>query len=210
MKILDLTHTIEADMPVYPGTEGPKINPICTMEKNGFREAYLEFYSHTGTHIDAPGHMIDTGQFLDDYDLDQFVGSALVLEPLFNLLDEAYLKQYDQVIDQVDFVLIKTNWADKWGTPAYFKGFPSLTEDGARYLAGKKLKGFGIDAISVDPISSKLFINHTILLGQKMILIENLDLRGVDHLDMFLLSVLPLKTKKADGSPVRATAIYSL
>ena len=27
MKVIDLTHTISEDMPVYPGTEQPKLKP---------------------------------------------------------------------------------------------------------------------------------------------------------------------------------------
>jgi len=39
MPILDLTHPIEAGMPVFPGTQGPEIIPACTLEKDGFAES---------------------------------------------------------------------------------------------------------------------------------------------------------------------------
>ena len=39
MKVLDLTHTITPDMPVYPGTEPPTFAPANTYEKDGFRDA---------------------------------------------------------------------------------------------------------------------------------------------------------------------------
>ena len=48
MKMLDLTHCITPEMPVYPGTEPPRLTAACTMEKDGFRETLLEMYSHTG------------------------------------------------------------------------------------------------------------------------------------------------------------------
>ena len=54
MKIIDLTHTISEDMPVYPGTEPPVLKPANTYEKDGFRETLLSLYSHTGTHVDPP------------------------------------------------------------------------------------------------------------------------------------------------------------
>lgn len=37
------------------------------MEKDGFRETLLEMYSHTGTHMDAPAHMLPKGRTLDDF-----------------------------------------------------------------------------------------------------------------------------------------------
>ena len=36
MKVIDLTHTISENMPVYPGTETPKLKVANTYEKDGF------------------------------------------------------------------------------------------------------------------------------------------------------------------------------
>ena len=54
MKVIDLTHTIREDMPVYPGTETPELSPASSYEKDGFKETRLHMYSHTGTHMDPP------------------------------------------------------------------------------------------------------------------------------------------------------------
>lgn len=61
MKTIDLTHTIEENMPVYPGTEPPKIVEATTVEVEGFAEKLLTLFSHTGTHMDAPAHMLKRG-----------------------------------------------------------------------------------------------------------------------------------------------------
>lgn len=58
MKIIDLTHTIAENMPVYPGTEGPKLTTANTYETDGFKETLLKMYSHTGTHMDPPGPLV--------------------------------------------------------------------------------------------------------------------------------------------------------
>ena len=44
MKAIDLTHIITEDMPVYPGTEPPKLTPANSYEKDGFRETLLSLY----------------------------------------------------------------------------------------------------------------------------------------------------------------------
>ena len=41
MRVIDLTQSITENMPVYPGTEGPKLQPASTYEKDGFRETLL-------------------------------------------------------------------------------------------------------------------------------------------------------------------------
>lgn len=58
MKIVDLSHTISPDMPAYPGTEQPIFKIGRTIENDGFLEKEITLYSHTGTHIDAPAHLI--------------------------------------------------------------------------------------------------------------------------------------------------------
>ena len=38
MRVIDLTHVIRENMPVYPGTEPPQLTPANTYEKDGFKE----------------------------------------------------------------------------------------------------------------------------------------------------------------------------
>ena len=80
MRVLDFTHRIEPDMPVYPGTEPPRLSPANTYEKDGFRETLLSLYSHTGTHMDAPAHLFAHQPTLDALPAAQFVGPALVVD----------------------------------------------------------------------------------------------------------------------------------
>ena len=37
-------------------------------------------YSHTGTHIDAPAHMLSNGPYLDDLNIEHFIGKATILD----------------------------------------------------------------------------------------------------------------------------------
>lgn len=80
MTVIDLTHTIREDMPVYPGTEQPRLTTACTVSQCGYRETLLHMYSHTGTHMDAPAHMIDGALTLDGCGADRFVGRGFVLD----------------------------------------------------------------------------------------------------------------------------------
>ena len=80
MKVIDLTHMIREDMPVYPGTDTPKFIPANSYEKDGFKETQLQMYTHTGTHMDPPAHLYAGRTTLDHFPADQFIGKALVID----------------------------------------------------------------------------------------------------------------------------------
>ena len=80
MKVIDLTHTISETMPVYPGTEQPRLTPANSYEKDGFKETLLSMYSHTGTHVDPPAHLFAGRTTLDAFPVNQFVGRAVVID----------------------------------------------------------------------------------------------------------------------------------
>ena len=210
MKVTDLTHMIHTEMPVYPGTERPVLQKANTLEKDGFQEAKITMYSHTGTHIDAPAHMLREGLYLDDFKIDQFIGKALILDfskidvPLVELDN---LRPYEEKIRKVDFIILRTGWSNYWGEDKYYENFPTLSEESAQWLSEFNLKGIGIDAISIDDMNTDTFAIHKLFLAKNILIIENLtNLESIDH-EYFILSIMPLKTKSADGSPVRAFSI---
>ena len=206
MKVYDLTHTIRNDMPVYPGTEQPRLTTACTIEEVGYRETLLHMYSHTGTHMDAPAHMLPDGAALDRYPGEKFVGAAIVVDCRGEkVISLPLLQRYD--LSGVDFVLFCTGWDKKWGTPAYYENFPCLTAEAAAYLAVLPLKGVGEDSISLDPCDSTEFPNHITLMKAGFINTENLT--GLDALlgRRFTFLTLPLKFENADGCSCRAIAM---
>ena len=206
MRVYDLTHTIRNDMPVYPGTEQPRLTTACTIEEVGYRETLLHMYSHTGTHMDAPAHMLPDGAALDRYPGEKFVGAAIVVDCRGEKdISLPLLQRYD--LSGVDFVLFCTGWDKKWGTPAYYENFPCLTAEAAAYLAALPLKGVGEDSISLDPCDSTEFPNHITLMKAGFINTENLT--GLDALlgRRFTFVTLPLKFENADGCSCRAIAM---
>ena len=206
MKVYDLTHTIRNDMPVYPGTEQPQLTTACTIAEAGYRETLLHMFSHTGTHMDAPAHMLLDGAVLDSYPGGKFAGAAVVVDCRGETdISLPLLQRYD--LDGVDFVLFCTEWDKKWGSPEYYEGFPCLTADAAAHLASLPLKGVGEDTISLDPCDSADFPNHITLLRADFVNTENL--RGLDALigRRFTFVTLPLKFENSDGCSCRAIAM---
>lgn len=210
MKILDLTHVIHDKMPVFPGTEPPIIKNVLTIEEHKNREKLITMFSHTGTHMDAPAHMVLVGNTLDQLSIDHYVGPALVIDCRSvsnDTIELELLLTYEEEIKKAEFVLFCTGWSERWGHDNYFDEFPALSFEAANWISKQGLKGVGTDAISIDLLSAEEFKIHHVLLGSNMVIVENLD--GLERLfkKKFLLSVLPLKIKEADGSPIRAIAI---
>ena len=122
MKILDLTHLIEEAMPVYPETEPPKLTPSNTFEQHGFRETLLTMGSHTGTHMDAPAHMLRDGKTLDQFPADKYIGTAYVLDCsdlAGKEIPKARLQLHASEIEAADFLLFYTGWEKYWGSEQY-------------------------------------------------------------------------------------------
>lgn len=213
MKVIDLSHKIHSEMPVFPGTEPPIIQEANTIEKDGFAEVKITFYSHTGTHMDAPAHMIEGGRFLDDYPIDHFIGRALIIDLTDIEGKEIHVEQlrsYEDKISKVDYIILKTGWSKYWGKDEYFVGFPALSKEAARWITSFKLKGIGTDAISIDSMESTSFQIHRTFFKNNMVIIENIANLDAVTDDIFLFSCMPLKTQRADGSPIRAIAIKDI
>jgi arylformamidase len=212
MNAVDLSHSINESMPVYPGTEPPKISDACTIAKNGFAEKLLSIYSHIGTHIDAPGHILAGAATLDEFAVGHFLGPGLVLDVSAKKgahVEINDLKKYEMLLGDAEFALLHSGWAEHWGDPGYFTGFPVLSPAAAHWLTGFDLKGIGVDMISVDGVDSLTLDVHRIFFEKGMVVVENL--AGLETLigKKFVFSCLPLKIASADGSPVRAVAIIT-
>jgi kynurenine formamidase len=210
MKIIDLSQKIHAGMTVFPGTPGPKIMQATSIAKNAYLEHDITMRAHTGTHVDAPAHIRVGGKSIDSLEPGRFIGKAAVVDftkhGAGSITIEA-LKRHEKLLRKIDFLLIMTGWDKYWGTKRYFSGFPVLEPEAARWLGKFKLKGIGVDTITVDPVESLSFPAHKALFASNLVIVENLaNLKKLGN-GIFLFSCLPLKIVKSGGSPVRAVGI---
>ncbi len=207
--LIDMTHTITPEIPVYPGTPAPSLSPACTLTRDGFRETLLSFSSHTGTHMDAPAHLLQDGRTLDDMPMSQFSGRATVLDvsEAGPVITEAFLQSNYDAIHCADFILFYTGWEERWGTERFLEdSFPVPDEAAARYLVSRGLKGVGTDAIGIDRIGDRHLPIHRVLLKDSVLILENLCLKKVRGRKDFLFFALPMKFQNTDGAPIRAFA----
>ncbi len=199
--IIDLSIRLNNDTPAYPGD--PKINIKQSNEftVNGYQDHSVLMGTHTGTHIDAPAHMIEGGKSLDQFMAEKFVGRGryvLVKNNVFSLEDVVKAD-----ISEGDIVLFNTEMSYRYNDPVSFENYPVMSEEIARYLVECKVKMVGVDTCSVDNDPS--FPIHKILLGKDILLIENLT--NVEQLSGLTSTIyaLPLRLN-LDGAPARVIA----
>jgi len=212
MRIVDLSHSFASGMPVFPGALEVGIEVLSEVPVHGYHVKKLVFNSHTGTHVDAPFHMLQEGKSIDELAVDHFYGKARVIPlqlPAGARIGIADLQPYAQGLPELDFVIFYTGWQRLWGTPEYLQGFPCLTEDAVEWLAAFSLKGVGLDTISVDPMDAVHYGVHYALFERNMVIVENLTQLDLLGTDSFYFSALPLNIKGGDGCPVRAVAIFT-
>ncbi len=213
MTVIDLTHAITPDMPVYPGTEKPVFTPANSYEKDGFKETKISFFTHTGTHMDPPAHLYAGRTTLDQFPIDQFIGKALVIDVRhLNEGEEITIKEIEKYSDlpgKADFLLFNLGWDKKWGTDAYFGDYPCIDDEVLTYIMNGNFKGIGFDVIGLDPIADIHLIRHNRLFKEKDIVnIENLKNLDLCPKGLFNFSCFPLNVENSDGSPIRAVAWF--
>ena len=158
-------------------------------------QALTPYKAELERYVDGGGLMLATGNALDA------LGQAQIRLDL--------LLRHEAAIRDADFLLFCTGWDQYWGTDAYYEGFPCLTEEGARFVAGLPLKGVGEDSISLDPCDTVDYPNHLTLFGAGLVNTENL--KGLAQLigREFTFLTMPLKFENADGCSCRAAAIVT-
>ena len=56
---VDLTHPFSADIPRWPYFAKPVIDSMHTLAKGGVLTQRIDCVQHTGTHCDAPRHVME-------------------------------------------------------------------------------------------------------------------------------------------------------
>lgn len=209
-KIIDLSHALTANTPVYPGDPVPGFSVATTIENEGYNLFNVVLGSQTGSHVDAPYHFNNHGASIDKMDLNYFMGNGLIIKMTDKKKKEEItlgeIQKYEKAIESVDIVLFMTNWYKKAGTDEFFD-HPFLSKAGGEYLLSKGIKTIGIDTINLDNTGGTEFPIHDMVSAAGGIIAENLAYLDLVDFDSPFFLFLPLKLIGCDGSPVRAVAV---
>ncbi|WP_240664542.1 cyclase family protein [Methanosarcina sp. MSH10X1] len=229
-KIIDITSPISPFTQIFPGDPMPEIERVCTLENEGCAVSRLNFGSHTGTHVDAPSHILKNGVTIDKLELKNLMGKAIVLD--FSLLSGTLTADILETAfrntvtaENTPILLLKTGALSRKGSGTgevipsgpesgsqsmksgnEEPGSTYLDESSAALIVEKGFRTVGIDGFSVDDLYSETLPAHHILLSGNVNIVECLELDSVTTGTYFFLC-LPLKIENCDGAPARALLI---
>lgn len=136
---------------------------------------------HTGTHVDAPWHVFDDGEGINQVPLNALVGPTKVYDLTgSDCITASRLADLD--IDGSARVLFKTSNADLWKRSETASDYVALTANAADF-----------------PV-------HHILLKNRVAIIEGLNLHHVRAGEYFPIC-LPLKLSNAKAAPARGVLL---
>jgi len=204
MKIYDISMSVFYDMPVYKkkAAKRPVLNVESDFISGAVYETKLEMNMHTGTHIDAPLHMLEDGYTIDKLDLKKVITTCKVFDfkHVEGKISQEHLEEKN--ISAGDFIILKT----KNSYEDILEGeFIYLDKQGAEYLRNKKIIGVGIDALGIERAQPN-HETHTLLLGEGIVILEGLRLKEVEEAE-YLLVAAPINVVGAEAAPVRAVLI---
>jgi arylformamidase len=202
-RIIDISLPIDCAMPIWPGDPRPKVIPVTSLEADGVQVSQLIIGTHTGTHLDAPGHFIPGGRTIDQLDLDALLGVCRVVEVIDAEGPISWRDLQRLAPCPGERLLLKTrNSQQPRGTP-FSPDFVALDPSGADYVREHGVRVVGIDGPSIDAWDAKDFPSHKRLLEADILILENLVLRHVVP-GIYGLIAVPLNLVGADGCPLRA------
>ncbi|MFT5319064.1 MAG: kynurenine formamidase [Chlamydiales bacterium] len=220
-KIIDLTHTLDKNIPAWEGGCGFSHELKCDYADCDtdvqFRVQELKMVAGIGTHIDAPAHCIPGALTVDALKVDDLVAPCVCIDvsdkvsSTFSVSTNdilAFEKTYGK-INKNTFVIIYTGWDQYWNDPEKYQNqymFPSVSADVADLLLERDIVGLGIDTLSPDRPTDG-FPVHEALLGSGKYIVENIACASkLPPVSIYTLA-MPIKVAGGTEAPIRLLAL---
>ncbi len=228
LKIVDLTWPLNARGAFWPGENYKpfELQTIATLERDGVLSKSFCMPEHQGTHIDAPNHFTADRPSVDAIPPQDLFAPGVVIDisaqaaqdPDYRLSPndiEDWEKHYGPIPARA-VVLLASGWGRHFMTPPRYRNadalgrmhFPGFSPEAVQWLLEKrKIRGIGIDTLSIDNGVSRDFAVHHLLGQAGRYGLENL--AGLEKLPArdFWLVVAPIKIETGSGGPTRVFAI---
>jgi len=214
MEMIDLSRVIYDGMPKIPVLPDVHVQRCLSLEKgHPLNVTEISLPCHAGTHVDAPVHIFDNGKSIEEIPLEDFVGPGAVIPVKKRGGEEVTARDLEDSgvpVSRGDILMLFTGWDEKFESPDY-NIHPYLSIDAAEWIVGKGVKLLGIDCITVDlptPMRQKgfEFPVHRILLGNGVLIAENVANLGEVAGKKIRILALPLKVKGSDAGHARIVA----
>lgn len=206
-RIVDLTHVLQPYKEQYTlevsrrnERQGAEGDIMCT----------VYFWSHVGTHVEAPLHFLTEGGDTASLKIEQLMGPAIVLDFRNKQVNEPITLAEIQAAGDIqvgDRVLTMTGRHTQYRTPQSHDR-PYITEEAMRWLVeDRKINCLGTDSSGFEVRGVSHHPDHRLLTNAGVPVLECLtNLVELRKQRVFLIA-LPWPVIKLDACPVRAIAI---
>ena len=213
-----LSYTLNVRDHAFPGAPTMRIEPFESMQKGDRLNVTL--FNHFGTHMDGPNHFNGQGRQLYELELSTFIFEKPLLVDIpkgrGELVEPEELMRFDEAIRAADLLLVRSGFSAMRASDnrAYSEEGPAISARAAELIVERyqNLKAVGMDWIS---LSSPLHLEdgiraHQIMLGktgaEPVLIIEDIDLSGLDPDTLETVFALPLFIEGIDSAPVTILA----
>jgi kynurenine formamidase len=224
-RLVDLSHEFREDFPVFPGAPPSSRRTAVTIPAGGFYGQVWTIWEHTCTHMDVPAHFIEGGRTSPEMTLRELVAPIVVVD-----ISRRAAREPDTVVTPEDLgrferrhgriprgavVAMYSGWEARAGSVEAYRNtdatgtmrFPGFGKEAVEWLLERRrIRGIGVDTMSLDRGSSSTFDVHLTVLGADRYGVENLrNLRAIPPRGATLvLGLIPWR--QGSGGPCRAFA----
>jgi arylformamidase len=213
-----MTRLIDLSFPLAHGqltfAWDPKLSVVVhnTVSTVGYNITQISLSTHQGTHCDAPFHFFDDGKTIDRIPLERCYGPATLVDlaPAACLAPKTpitvdMLRPFEEQFQPGAKILYRTGWDRRFNQADYFRDFPTLTLEAARWIAARRIGLLGMDTPT--PSADWLECHHVLLAPE----VEVMLVEGLTRLEQlpanFTFIGFPLNITGRDGAPLRAVAV---
>lgn len=225
-RIIDLTHKIDPDIPLWPGDPVVELETIADFSTSGYYLRRFSMGEHSGTHLNSPKSFYQDGMGIDDYSPESCILSAVVInirekasqnpDAILTVNDIKDWEEQHDIIPANSMILLYTGWQEKWHNPIDFLNidtegklhFPGFGSEATQFLIEQRhIMGVGIDTHGVDPGFDHSFNTNKMILKNNGFVLENLT--NLDQLPATGITLIIgiLKLTGGSGSPVSVLSL---
>ncbi len=161
LQLVELSHEWGHGVPSYPGQDDVKMFRAVKHAQHGVLAWKITTVMHTGTHMNAPLHMIQRGADLAAIPVDRLFGNGVVLsipKKSYDVITADDLASAKPQVRQGDIVVINTGWHHKYSDGLeYYGQSPGLSKEAAQWLVDKGCRLVAVDTPQIDhPLATSL------------------------------------------------------
>jgi kynurenine formamidase len=161
LRFHELSHVWGHGAPSMPGFDDVVMYRSVKHAQHGVMAHRMRMVMHTGTHLNAPMHLIQKGAGVGDIPMERLLGNGHILsvpKDRWELVTKADLQAQEDKLTRGALIVIVTGWHKNYSDSLeYFGDAPGLSIEAAEYLVERDVALVAMDTPQIDhPLATSL------------------------------------------------------